>query len=78
MLMFAVYSNRYNAFVVLYPVGILSECWLIYCASVVTPDERVRWALWGVLGLYVPGSYVMMGHMVKQRRRVRRGKGKVL
>lgn len=35
-----------------------------------------QWGFWAVLAVYVPGSWVMMSHMVKQRRRVARGKGR--
>ena len=69
--------GRYNAFFVLYPLGIASECWLIWRTSLVTDDERWRWALWGILGVYVPGTWVLFGHMVAQRRRVGKGKAKV-
>lgn len=51
---------RYNTFFVLYPVGILSECWLVWLA--VAPARReygepAGWLLGGVLGVYVPGKY---------------------
>lgn len=45
---------RYNTFYVLYPVGIASECTLIWRASTKAPDME-KWAFWGVLGIYVPG-----------------------
>jgi very-long-chain (3R)-3-hydroxyacyl-CoA dehydratase len=49
---------RYNTFFVLYPLGISSECWLIYKAMV--PAGRIGqewvWALWAILGIYVPGK----------------------
>ena len=68
---------RYNTFYVLYPLGIGSEWMLVWNAS---HDEEtrqeVRWALWVVMGLYVPGSWVLYTHMIKQRRRVVRGKGR--
>ena len=48
---------RYNTFFVLYPLGISSECWLIYLA--LTPAERsAPWYnmfLKAVLLIYVPG-----------------------
>ncbi len=46
---------RYNAFYVMYPLGIGSECWLIWLASGVAP-VWYGWALWGILGAYVPGG----------------------
>jgi very-long-chain (3R)-3-hydroxyacyl-CoA dehydratase len=67
---------RYNTFYVLYPLGISSECWLIYKA--IEPARRIRqeyaWALQLILFIYVPGSYVLFTHMMAQRRKVMRGK----
>ena len=45
---------RYNTFYVLYPVGISSECVLIWKASTVA-ETPLKWVFWGVLGVYVPG-----------------------
>ncbi|PHH73192.1 hypothetical protein CDD80_3985 [Ophiocordyceps camponoti-rufipedis] len=60
---------RYSTFWVLYPIGILSECTLIYMASAhCQPVER--YALYAILAIYVPGSYVLYTHMMKQRRKV--------
>ncbi|KAL8865063.1 MAG: hypothetical protein Q9174_007090 [Haloplaca sp. 1 TL-2023] len=64
---------RYNMFYVLYPVGISSECVLIWKASE-EAGEPWKWVAWGVLGLYVPGSYVLYTYMIKQRRKVMKGK----
>lgn len=48
---------RYNAFFVLYPLGISSECWLIWEA--IEPARNIRqeyaWALQFILFIYVPG-----------------------
>ncbi|KAF2087856.1 PTPLA-domain-containing protein [Saccharata proteae CBS 121410] len=68
---------RYNTFYVLYPLGITSECTLVYKA--IEPAGREwgkgwAWALWAVLAVYVPGSYILYTHMMKQRSRVMRGK----
>jgi very-long-chain (3R)-3-hydroxyacyl-CoA dehydratase len=68
---------RYNTFYVLYPLGISSECWLIYKA--IEPAREMGWygMAWGlqlVLFVYVPGSYVLFTHMMKQRGKVMRGK----
>ncbi|KAH8672687.1 tyrosine phosphatase-like protein [Tricladium varicosporioides] len=67
---------RYNTFYVLYPLGISSECWLIYKA--VEPARRLRqeyaWVLQLILLIYVPGSYILFTHMMAQRRKIMRGK----
>ena len=47
---------RYNTFYVLYPIGISSECVLIWKASMVA-EVPLKWVFWGVLGIYVPGRY---------------------
>jgi len=64
---------RYNTFYILYPLGITSEVALVWKTSVsgeVGPLEK--WVLWGILGVYVPGSYVLFTHMMSQRRKVMR------
>jgi len=65
---------RYNLFYVLYPLGISSECWLIYKA--VEPAKEIRqelgWLLQLILFIYVPGSYILFTHMMAQRRKVMR------
>ncbi|GLA57199.1 hypothetical protein AtubIFM54640_003324 [Aspergillus tubingensis] len=63
---------RYNTFYVLYPLGISSECLMVYKAlgpagELVSP--LYRWFLIAVLGIYVPGSYILYTHMIKQRRK---------
>lgn len=67
---------RYNLFYVLYPLGISSECWLIFKA--IEPSRAIRkeaaWFLQVILLIYVPGSYVLFTHMMAQRRKVMRGK----
>ncbi len=49
---------RYNTFYVLYPLGISSECWLIYKA--IEPAKELRqeyaWLLQLILFGYVPGE----------------------
>lgn len=71
---------RYNTFFVLYPLGIASECWLVYCA--LDPAGKggmgYDWPLRLVLLIYVPGSYVLYTHMMAQRRKVIKGKGKMI
>ncbi|PPJ55015.1 hypothetical protein CBER1_05656 [Cercospora berteroae] len=63
---------RYSMFYALYPVGIACEWWLMYRA--VRPAAEVSWILkpvfYFLLGLYVPGSYMMFTYMIKQRRKV--------
>ncbi|KAL8930602.1 MAG: hypothetical protein Q9208_000472 [Pyrenodesmia sp. 3 TL-2023] len=44
---------RYNMFYVLYPMGITSECVLVWKASEAA-GEPWRWVGWMLLGLYVP------------------------
>ena len=50
---------RYNTFFVLYPMGIGSECWLVW-SSMGKARERFGdmavWGLWVVLAIYVPGE----------------------
>lgn len=50
--------DRYNTFFILYPLGISSECWLIYLA--IEPAKRVHpvfeWVLKAILGIYIPGK----------------------
>ena len=68
---------RYNTFIVLYPLGISSECWLIYLAIKPANEISELWGYfyWSMLALYVPGSYVLYTYMMKQRRKAMRGKG---
>lgn len=57
---FALHWLRYSAFLVLYPVGISSECAMMILAFR-GPAERLApwypWALAGVLASYVPGEF---------------------
>ena len=67
---------RYNTFMILYPLGISSECWLVYSAT--GPARRqwgqeLEWALYAILAIYVPGAYVLYTHMMAQRRKVLKG-----
>ena len=63
---------RYSTFLVLYPLGIASECGMILSAIGPAADVHplLPAALYAVLALYVPGSYVMYTHMLRQRRKV--------
>jgi hypothetical protein len=51
--------SRYNMFIVLYPVGILSEMWLVY--QVIQPSKArnpiYQYLLWAGLLIYAPGQY---------------------
>lgn len=69
---------RYNTFFVLYPVGISSECLLMYLAlqPAAKEGQNVDLLLKIVLFIYVPGSYILYTHMMAQRRKVLKGKGK--
>ena len=65
---------RYNTFLVLYPLGISSECWLVYRAIPLASqrNEGLGYALWAILAIYVPGSYILFSHMLTQRRKIAR------
>ncbi len=49
---------RYNTFFVLYPVGILSECTMIWSAAEPAADENPLFAygLYAILLIYIPGG----------------------
>ncbi|KAI0874689.1 tyrosine phosphatase-like protein [Hypoxylon argillaceum] len=70
----ALHWLRYHAFFVLYPLGISSEAWLIWCA--VGPAKYVvhplySTALWAyVVFVYPPSAYILYTHMMAQRRKV--------
>ena len=51
---------RYNTFFVLYPVGIASECALIWKASIVA-ENQITMMFWAILGIYVPGKFFPEG-----------------
>lgn len=70
---------RYNTFFVLYPIGISSECILIFKAlePAAELNPLYKWFLIANLVIYVPGSYILYTHMMAQRRRVLRGKKRV-
>jgi len=65
---------RYNTFLVLYPLGIASECWLVYSAIPLAKERNkmFAYALWAILAVYVPGSYILFSHMLAQRRKIAR------
>ncbi|TWU73694.1 hypothetical protein ED733_004832 [Metarhizium rileyi] len=67
-------SVRYSTFYVLYPMGITSECMLIRAATAPAAEmgDFAPWVLYAILAVYVPGSYILFTHMMKQRRKVMR------
>ncbi|CZT23480.1 related to protein tyrosine phosphatase-like protein (putative anti-phosphatase); pepino protein; pasticcino protein pas2 [Ramularia collo-cygni] len=69
---------RYNTFFVLYPLGISSECWLVWKALMPARSWNLafEYVLKLVLFVYIPGSYVLFTHMMAQRRKVMRGNKK--
>ncbi|KAL3466662.1 tyrosine phosphatase-like protein [Aspergillus heterothallicus] len=60
---------RYSLFLVLYPIGIGSEWWLMYRATTVTASVLVTGIFYFFLGLYAPGSVMMYRYMVTQRQK---------
>jgi len=67
---------RYNSFWVLYPLGAGSEAWCCYKAL----GEAKGWEwrlLVAVLVAYPPGLFNQYTHMMRQRRKMMRGKKKV-
>ncbi|KAF9889162.1 hypothetical protein FE257_007651 [Aspergillus nanangensis] len=60
---------RYSLFLVLYPIGIGSEWWLMYQAATVTASPVVAGIFYFCLALYAPGAVMMYSYMVKQRRK---------
>ncbi|KAJ0424078.1 tyrosine phosphatase-like protein [Aspergillus carlsbadensis] len=60
---------RYSLFLVLYPIGIGSEWWLMYRATTVTTNILIGGVFYSFLGLYAPGSVMMYSYMVRQRRK---------
>ncbi|KAF5627508.1 AUR kinase [Fusarium sp. NRRL 52700] len=65
---------RYNMFIVLYPIGILSEMKLVY--EVIQPSQTrnpaYQYLLWFGLAIYVPAFYILFGHMLAQRAKLNR------
>ena len=76
--MLTIHTHRYNTFLVLYPLGVASETWLIYKAipQASKVDEKFGWGLWAVLASYVPGFYTLFTYMLSQRRRILRAEKK--
>lgn len=55
-------AGRYNTFFVLYPLGISSECWLVYRAIAPAKawNPALEWVLKGILFIYVPGTFLVL------------------
>jgi very-long-chain (3R)-3-hydroxyacyl-CoA dehydratase len=62
----------YNTFLILYPLGVVSETWLIYSATEPASkiDKWYEYTLWAVLPTYIPGFYMLYTYMLTQRRKV--------
>lgn len=62
---------RYNLFLVMYPLGISSELYMIYKALPEANYLSMYYALFLVVAMatYVPGSPILFGHMLKQRKK---------
>ncbi|EAS27864.3 protein tyrosine phosphatase [Coccidioides immitis RS] len=69
---------RYNTFFVLYPIGISSECVLMYLAlePAIMVHPLLPWVFKAILLVYVPGSYILYTHMMAQRRKVMKAAAK--
>ncbi|KAF3360589.1 hypothetical protein VdG1_01549 [Verticillium dahliae VDG1] len=63
---------RYSMFFVLYPVGILGEIRLVLLATEFwwLHSQVVPYITYAALTLYVPASYILFSHLMKQRRKV--------
>ncbi|RSM10877.1 hypothetical protein CDV31_007005 [Fusarium ambrosium] len=68
---------RYNLFIILYPIGILSEARLVY--QVIEPSKArnpvYQYLLWLGLAIYAPAFYILYGHMLAQRAKISRTSG---
>lgn len=62
---------RYNAFIVLYPVGIALEIYLTNCVYLMYKDYR-SWVFGLIMLLYLPIFPYLYYHMIKQRKRSNR------
>lgn len=64
---------RYSTFLVLYPMGISSECWILY-KSLDTAENVVgiwyKYFFIFALVVYVPGSYILYSYMLRQRKKI--------
>ncbi|KAI1329938.1 PTPLA-domain-containing protein [Xylariaceae sp. FL0255] len=62
---------RYTAFIVLYPIGFLSEASLVYICLVQAQHARFIYRTYLLFGLlaYIPAGYILFTYMFSQRRR---------
>lgn len=61
---------RYSAFLVLYPLGLVTEPVVIYNSlPYINSSFHYYFFLFG-FGLYIPGFYLLYGYMLKQRKKV--------
>jgi hypothetical protein len=53
---------RYNTFFVLYPLGISSECWLVWKATGPADEKEplIKYAYLAILAIYVPGKTISL------------------
>lgn len=69
---------RYTLFYVLYPIGVGSECWLIYQSldesKKVSPYYKAL--LQVILVTYIPGFYFLYTYMIAQRKKMFKRQGK--
>lgn len=66
---------RYNTFIILYPMGIGSECYIIFLSLEEAFYSVGKWYMIFLilcLAAYVPGSFVLYTYMMKQRKKVMR------
>lgn len=63
---------RYNAFLVLYPIGLLSEALLVYLALTQVTGIGTLYRAYLFLGLltYLPAGPYLYTHMLAQRRKM--------
>ena len=59
-------TSRYSLFIILYPIGISSEWWLMYQATTVTANKAVAALFYFFLGLYVPGGWQILSFLISQ------------
>ncbi|CAN3371406.1 hypothetical protein DIURU_005122 [Diutina rugosa] len=59
---------RYTTFYVLYPLGVASECYMIW-ATIPYVGTATKALFWVVLLAYIPGFYTLFTYMIKQRKK---------
>ncbi|KAK6202342.1 tyrosine phosphatase-like protein [Scheffersomyces amazonensis] len=63
---------RYSAFLILYPLGLISESATVYLSLSSVKNSPYYHYYFLIFGLssYIPGFYFLYGHMLKQRKKV--------